>query len=100
MKIIDDFQKKIQELEKEQKINIFWRQFNTSESDKEKLDILNKIQNITPRSMYAKLEKTSVYLSMELYEKVVENASDIINSEVSKYRAHALYNRASAYNQM
>lgn len=99
-KIIENFQEKILELEKEQKINILWRQYNTSESDKEKLLILDKIYNLNPGSQYALIERSNIYLSMWLYEKVIEITSIIISSERRKHLNHALFNRAAAYSQL
>jgi hypothetical protein len=63
-KIISQFQKKIEELEKEQKINILWRQYNTSDSDKEKINILDRIYYLKPESQFVTIEKSNVYLSM------------------------------------
>lgn len=99
-KIINNFQEKILELEKEQKINILWRQFNSSESDKEKLLILDKIYTLNPGSQYALIERSNIYLSMWLYEKVIEITSIIISSERRKHLNHALFNRAAAYSQL
>lgn len=96
-KIIENFQKKIEELEKEQKINIYWRQYNVAESDKEKMDILDKINIIKPESRYVALERSNVYLSMGLYEKVIESVDLILSGERTKHQPHALYNRACAY---
>lgn len=96
-KIIESFQQQIAELEKEQKINILWRQFNSSESDKEKLQTLDKIYNLKPSSQYALIERANIYLSMWLYEKVIEISSIIITSERKKHLNQALFNRACAY---
>lgn len=96
-KIIANFQKKIAELEKEQKINIYWRQFNSSDNDKEKMDILDKIHSLRPESQYVIVERSNVYLSMWLYEKVIEMSDIILNSWRTKHQPHALYNRACAY---
>ena len=63
-KIIINFEKQIAELEKEQKINIFWRQFNTADSDVEKMNLLDKIHNLKPDSQYVTIERSNVYLSM------------------------------------
>lgn len=99
-KIIDNFQEKIALLEKEQKINIYWRQYNSSESDKEKMTILDKIYTIRPESQYAMVERSNVYLSMWIYEKVIEITNIIISSERRKHLAQALINRAAAYAEL
>lgn len=99
-KIIENFQEKILELEKEQKINILWRQFNSSESDKEKLLILDKVYNLNPDSQYALIERSNIYLNMWLYEKVIEITSIIISSERRKHLTQAIFNRACAYSQI
>lgn len=96
-KIIWNFQKKIEELEKEQKINILWRQFNTSDSDKEKLNILDKIFYLRPESQFVTIEKSNVYLSMWLYEKVIETTESIIHSDRAKHQPQALFNRSLAF---
>ena len=56
--------RKVAELEKEQKVNIFWRQYNTEESDVEKMNILDKIYYLKPDSQYVTIERGNVYLSM------------------------------------
>jgi hypothetical protein len=56
-KIIFNFEEQIAELEKEQKVNIFWRQFNIAESDKEKMDLLDRIYSIKPESQYLTIER-------------------------------------------
>ncbi|MEA3387083.1 MAG: hypothetical protein U9Q66_01520 [Patescibacteria group bacterium] len=56
-KIIDNFEKQITELEKEQKVNTYWRQFNVAENDNEKSDILDKIYLVKPESEYAIIER-------------------------------------------
>lgn len=99
-KIIENFQEKIQELEKEQKINILWRQFNTSESDKEKMMLLDKIYTIRPESQYALVERSNIYLWMWLFDKVIEITSIIINSDRKKHLSQALFNRACAFSQL
>lgn len=99
-KIIWNFQKKIEELEKEQKINILWRQFNTSDSDKEKLNLLDKIYYLRPESQFVTLEKSNVYLSMWLYEKVIETTESIVSWDRAKHQPHSFYNRACAYNML
>lgn len=96
-KIIKNFEKQISELEKEQKVNIFWRQFNISESDVEKMEILDKIYRIKPESQYVTIERWNVYLSMWLYEKVLEVTDSIISWKRTKNQPHALFNRACAY---
>jgi hypothetical protein len=63
-KIIVNFENQITELEKEQKINIFWRQFNIADSDQEKMNILDKIQQLKPDSQYVSIERGNTYLSM------------------------------------
>lgn len=99
-KIIWNFQEKIEELEKEQKINILWRQYNVSDSDKEKLNTLDKIYYLRPESQFVTIEKSNVYLSMGLYEKVLETTDPIINWKRAKHQPHAFYNRACAFNKM
>jgi len=56
-KIIDNFEEQIIELEKEQKVNTYWRQFNVAENDNEKSDILDKIYLVKPESEYAMIER-------------------------------------------
>jgi hypothetical protein len=56
-KIIVNFENQIAELEKEQKINIFWRQFNVADSDQEKMNILDKIHQLKPDSQYVTIER-------------------------------------------
>ncbi len=97
-KIISQFQKKIEELEKEQKINILWRQYNTSDSDKEKINILDRIYYLKPESQFVTIEKSNVYLSMWLYDKVIEITDSIVSWDRAKHQPHALYNRACAFN--
>ena len=97
-KIITNFEKQIAELEKEQKVNIYWRQFNVAESDKEKMDVLDKIYGIKPESEYVKVERSNIYLSMGLFEKVIEITESIITSDRMKHQPHALYTRICAYN--
>lgn len=97
-KIIFNFEEQIAELEKEQKVNIFWRQFNIAESDKEKMDLLDRIYSIKPESQYLTIERWNVYLSMWSYDKVLEVTEPIISGEITKHQPHALYNRACAYN--
>lgn len=97
-KIIINFEKQIAELEKEQKINIFWRQFNTADSDVEKMNLLDKIHNLKPDSQYVTIERSNVYLSMWLFEKVLEVTDNIIAWERTKHQPHAFYNRACAFN--
>jgi hypothetical protein len=63
-KIIVNFENQIAELEKEQKINIFWRQFNVADSDQEKMNILDKIHTLKPDSQYVTIERGNIYLSM------------------------------------
>ena len=99
-KIISQFQNKIEELEKEQKINIFWRQYNTSESDKEKINILDRIYFLKPDSQFVTIEKSNVYLSMWLYDKVIELTEPIVAWERAKHQPQAFYNRACAFNSM
>lgn len=99
-KIISQFQEKIEELEKEQKINIFWRQYNTSESDKEKINILDRIYFLKPDSQFVTIEKSNVYLSMWLYDKVIELTEPIVAWERAKHQPQAFYNRACAFNGM
>ena len=96
-KIIDNFQEKIIDLEKEQKINILWRQFHSSASEIEKLLVLDKVYNLRPESQHALVERSNIYLSMGLYEKVIEITSIIISSDRRKHMTQALFNRASAY---
>jgi hypothetical protein len=96
-KIISNFQNKIEELEKEQKVNILWRQFNVTDSDKDKMDILDKIFYIKPESEFATIERSNVYLSMWVYEKVIELTNLILASERTKHHPQALYNRACAF---
>lgn len=97
-KIIDNFENQIAELEKEQKVNIFWRQFNIVESDKEKMDMLDKIYNLKPDSQYLTIERWNIYLSMWLFEKVLEVTESIISGERTEHQPHALYNSACAHN--
>lgn len=97
-KIITNFENQIAELELEQKVNIFWRQFNIAESDNEKMKMLDKIHFIKPESQYVTIERWNTYLSMWLYEKVIEVTDSIISSERTKHQPHAFYNRACAYN--
>ncbi len=99
-KIIGDFEKKITSLEQEQKVNILWRQYNLSENNNEKLDILNKIYKIRPTSKTIDIEKSNIYLSMWLYEKVVDTCDLIMSSKRSELYPQAYFNRASAYNQL
>lgn len=96
-KIIENFKEKIEELEKEQKINILWRQYNASEVDKEKLEILDKVYALKPESQFALLERSTIYLSMLQFDKVVEITSIIVNSGRKKHMWQALLTRASAY---
>ena len=96
-KIITNFEKQIAKLEKEQKINIFWRQFNISESDNEKLKLLDNIYNLQPDSQYVVIERWNVYLSMWLFEKVLEVTEPIISWKRTKHQPHSLYIRACAY---
>lgn len=97
-KIIVNFEEQIAELEKEQKVNIFWRQFSTEESDVEKMNILDKIYHLKPDSQYITIERGNIYLSMWLYEKVIEVTESIITAERTQHQPHAFYNRACAYN--
>lgn len=97
-KIMSNFEQQIAELEMEQKINIYWRQFNIAESDKEKMDILDKIYWIKPESEYVKIERSNIYLSMWLFEKVIEITESIISSDRTKHEPQALYTRICAYN--
>lgn len=99
-KIISQFQKKIEELEKEQKINILWRQYNTSDSDKEKINILDRIYYLKPESQFVTIEKSNVYLSMWLYDKVIEITDPIVSWDRAKHQPHAFYNRACAFNAL
>ncbi len=99
-KIISQFQNKIEELEKEQKINILWRQYNTSDSDKEKINILDRIYFIKPESQFVTIEKSNVYLSMWLHEKVIELTDPIVTWDRAKHQPHAFYNRACSFNAM
>ena len=96
-KIISNFQKKIEELELEQKVNILWRQFNILDSDKEKMSILDRIYYIKPESQYVSIERSNVYLSMWLYDKVLELSEWIISSERAKHQPQAYFNRTCAY---
>jgi hypothetical protein len=63
-KIISNFEEQIAELEREQKINILWRQFNVADSDHEKMNILDRIYYLKPDSQYVTIERGNVYLSM------------------------------------
>lgn len=99
-KIIADFEAKIEDLEKEQKINIMWRQFNGLEDDNEKLKVLDRIMYYKPDSVYAKLEKSNIYLNFELYEDVINMVEEIIQTDISKHKNQAYFNRACAYNQL
>jgi len=96
-KIIVNFENQIAELEKEQKINIFWRQFNTADSDVEKMSMLDRIYNLKPDSQYVSIERWNVYLSMWLFEKVLEVTETVISWERTKHQPNAFYNRACAY---
>jgi tetratricopeptide (TPR) repeat protein len=96
-KIITNFQKKIVELEKEQQINVLWRQFNLSDSDVEKLDILDKIHKLKPDSQSILIERWNIYLSMWLFEQVIENSDQILSSDWLENQTHALYNRICSY---
>lgn len=96
-RIIHNFEKQIAELEKEQKVNIFWRQFSILESDKEKMDMLDKIYNIKPDSQYVAIERWNIYLSMWLYNKVLEATESIVSWNRTEHQPHALYNRVCAY---
>lgn len=96
-KIISNFEKQIAELEKEQKINILWRQFNVADSDHEKMNILDRIYYLKPDSQYVTIERGNVYLSMWLYEKVLEVTESIVAGDRTKHQPHALYNRTCAY---
>lgn len=95
-KIIKNFQMKIEELEKEQKVNILWRQYNILESDMEKMNILDRINYIKPESQYLTIERSNVYLSMWIYDKVIELSDDIISSDRTKHEAQAYFNKACA----
>ena len=97
-KIIVDFENQIAELEKEQKINIFWRQFNVADSDQEKMNILDKIHTLKPDSQYVTIERANIYLSMWLFEKVLEITEWIISSDRTMHHPHAFFNRVCAYN--
>lgn len=97
-KIIVNFENQIAELEKEQKINIFWRQFNVADSDQEKMNILDKIHTLKPDSQYVTIERGNIYLSMWLFEKVLEVTESIISSDRTMHHPHAFYNRVCAYN--
>ena len=96
-KIISNFEKQIAELEKEQKINILWRQFNVADSDHEKMNILDRISYIKPDSQYVAIERWNVYLSMWLYEKVLEVTEPIVSGDRTKHQPHAFFNRTCAY---
>ncbi|MBS9775277.1 hypothetical protein KGV52_01030 [Candidatus Gracilibacteria bacterium] len=96
-KIIADFEKKIEELEKEQKINILWRQFNGAEEDNEKLRILERIAHYKPDSWYMKLEKSNIFLEFERYDDVIALCDEIIHSDFSKLDNQAYFNRACAF---
>ena len=48
-------------------------------------------------SQHALVERSNIYLSMGLYEKVIEITSIIISSDRRKHMTQALFNRASAY---
>ncbi len=97
-KIIVNFENQITELEKEQKINIFWRQFNIADSDQEKMNILDKIQQLKPDSQYVSIERGNTYLSMWLFEKVLDVTETIISTDSTMHHSHAFYNRVCAYN--
>lgn len=99
-KIIANFQNKILELEKEQKVNILWRQFNLSDSDVDKMAILDKVQKLKPDSQDVMVERWNIYLSMWLFEQVIETSSQILLLDWVKNQAHALYNRICAYSKL
>lgn len=96
-KIITDFQKKITELEKEQKINILWRQYAHLETDTDKLDMLNKIEKLNPKSSSLPIERADIYLKFKDYEKVIELTDMVLTDKNSKYYSNAKYLRACAY---
>ncbi len=96
-KIITNFQNKILELEKEQQVNVFWRQFNLAESDIDKMDILDKIYKLKPESQWVIIERWNTYLSMWLFEKTIEISDQILSSDSAENQQHALYNRICAY---
>lgn len=99
-KIINDFQNKIKELEKEQKVNILWRQFNILDNEKEKLEVLNSISKLNPNSNYERIERSNIYLSMSLFSEVINITTKVLSNGSSKHKWQAYFNRACAYNQL
>lgn len=94
-KIISSFEEKIKALESQQKINILWRQFYSSEGNNEQLEILKKIEEVAPTSKVLKTERSNVYLAMESFDKVIELCNDILEDNFDA--PQALYNRAYSY---
>jgi tetratricopeptide (TPR) repeat protein len=92
---VSNFQKKIRAIEQQQKVNVLWRQYYMSESNTEKIEILKKIEDITPESSTLLVERSNVYLEMESYEKVIELCNTVL--ELSFDSPQALYNRAYAH---
>ena len=94
-KVVSLFQKKIDKLERQQKVNILWRHFYSSENDAEQLDILKNIEEISPSSDTLHIERSNVYIRMESYDQVIELCTTILNKNFDT--PQALYNRACAY---
>ena len=93
--IINNFQKKIKELEIQQKVNVLWRQYYSSESNTEKLEIMKKIEEIKPLSKDLKIERSNIYLEMGTYDKVIELCTEILEEDFDC--PQAIYNRAFSY---
>ncbi len=96
-KIIKQFQQKISGLEREQKLNILWRQFWHVETSREKLEILDQIEPLVIETENVMIERSHVYLVMELFDQVVELCNQILES--SPDNIAALLDRASAFAQ-
>lgn len=94
-KTLTKFQNKIKRLEEQQKVNILWRQFYSSDSNTEQVDILKKIEQLTPNSTTLKIERSNIYLAMGSFEQVVETATEILKETYDS--PQALFNRSYAY---
>jgi hypothetical protein len=62
------------------------------------MNILDKIQQLKPDSQYVSIERGNTYLSMWLFEKVLDVTETIISTDSTMHHSHAFYNRVCAYN--
>jgi hypothetical protein len=62
------------------------------------MNILDKIHQLKPDSQYVTIERGNIYLSMWLFEKVLEVTEPIISTDRTLHHPHAFYNRVCAYN--